>query len=1065
MEAKKFTLETVDCPKMLQVYTEYAYHEVFCYALACEETPDKRAYDADKILMVLISGADSAIQSIKAAIEVGSQGIHFGYGVKGLTSYEFHKELRLFADKGKYEKIPMAINRNRKALALIHEDIVRSKYVLSFDGKPEEVIADLLGSDKYGLHILPEWKETVFQELVRLGYLVKHDIYADKELFPNLEMYSIGLDEDQADEFISDLIKSGKIKFPQSESLEDEDSKPIEEITNLAEYIMEFSNDLVNKVTDMVKPDYDPLHDNELERFNHYKRPLFPVQAHVSTAIAKRLASSSKAVILQGEMSTGKSACMTAIADGLAQLKGKKGYFALLICPPSLTAKWPKEIKMLIPDAEVIVVNQTEDLIRYHMAWIRNGRKKTKPVFFVIAFTTLRNDSAIRPAVEYKIVGTEKQVKEQLPYYRNGYYCPACGKPHQTIESIQIEIQDNKEVEVHTTHNMTPEEFGTTRRIHHNSAYPRNAFCYYCGESLWTRKVMRRYQNFAEWANKVEKPLTAAILANDRAEVARIQADQPDYPTSTSMPRRVAAIEYIRRKMKNDIDICIVDEVHELKGGMTAQGHALGSLAAVSKKVIAGTGTLFGGKAEDIYYLLWRLFPQDMVAAGYEYTEVSRFNEEFGNVEETIFERKESSSYSNTNSRGGKIQTRKKVLPGISSFIFGKFLLHNVVNMRLKDVWPDPVEFVDTPTIFVEMTPELRKYYQQMISTFEQEISTREDGYKLYPQMIDYGIAYPDNPFTFPDARLAVNGERELIWEANHIDENITLPKEAKLQEIVKAELSEGRACIVYVRDTGSSVPQRDIRPRLKQKLEEIGAKVCILDTTTTATNRRSEWLQKKILKEGYNVCIVSQELVKVGLDLLCTPTLIYYQFSWSLYTINQSARRAWRIGQTQECRNYYLAYSDCYQHYMAELIAKKNRATQAINGDISSDGLSAMLGDEGDLQSMLIEAIKKGGMTLEGSAEEWISQTSDRARELLENIGKAKTNASSKTEIIEEKAERSASNGSVPTLFDSLFSVADTPTNIITVAELKQRYEQKPTKKKKKKYVAEHQLAFDLFA
>lgn len=61
------------------------------------------------------------------------------------------------------------------------------------------------------------------------------------------------------------------------------------------------------------------------------------------------------------------------------------------------------------------------------------------------------------------------------------------------------------------------------------------------------------------------------------------------------------------------------------------------------------------------------------------------------------------------------------------------------------------------------------------------------------------------------------------------------------------------------------------------------------------------------------------------------------------------------------------------------------------INGDVSSDGLSAMLGVVGDLQSMLLQSVKDGTMKLEGVAEDWISQTSDRARELLENIGKQK--------------------------------------------------------------------------
>ncbi|NRD81082.1 hypothetical protein HPT25_27705 [Bacillus sp. BRMEA1] len=73
----------------------------------------------------------------------------------------------------------------------------------------------------------------------------------------------------------------------------------------------------------------------------------------------------------------------------------------------------------------------------------------------------------------------------------------------------------------------------------------------------------------------------------------------------------------------------------------------------------------------------------------------------------------------------------------------------------------------------------------------------------------------------------------------------------------------------------------------------------------------------------------------------------------------------------------------------MATLIAQKNRAAAAINGEVSSDGLSAMLGEEGDLQSMLIQSVKNGNKVLKGSTEDWVSQTSDRAREILAGIGK----------------------------------------------------------------------------
>lgn len=983
-----YRVETQDNPKMFQVYLNQAWHEVFCYAFAYEDEGMREG----KLLFSILSGSDSALQSIKGAIDVGSRGgLKFGYGEKTMTEYQFRNEKSLYAEKGKYEKFPMTLTQSRKGLAIVHEDVLNnSKYVLSFESDPAEDIAQLLGGPRFGLYILPEWRRTVLDELIKANHLVKHELYVDPAVFPDgLHLYSVNLIEEEADTFLSNLIKQGKLKFPKEGT-----GKKVVESTDLTNYLLTFNEPMAKELLEKVTLGHDATTDSTIDKFDTYPRELFPVQSHTATAVAKRLLSQ-KAVIIQGEMSTGKSSMMTAIADGYNHLKGKEGYHACLLCPPSLTAKWPLEIKELIPEAEVHVIDNTAKLIRYHQEWINNGKPKpTRPTYFVISFTTMRDDARTVQALEFQHRKTKKQVQEEMEAYRMGYYCTDCGKAHQVVEDKKMHIDENGiEQEIITTHAMTDVEFGVTRRIN-NSKLPANAFCYHCGSSLWTKKVVNRFKGFKHWATH-EKALVECIERQDDIQI--VLDNQPDFESAKGMPRRVAAIEYIRRKMKNFFDISIVDEVHMLKGGMTAQGNSLGSLASVSKKVVAGTGTLFGGKAEDIYFLLWRLFPNDMLKSGYRYEEVTRFNEEYGNIEETVIERKEGSGeYSNTNSRGGDRKSSKKVLPGISPFIFSRYMIQNVINVRLKDVWPDPVELVDTPTIFVPMSAELESHYNAMLSIFQNKIDgNKKEASRLYPQMTDYGIAYPDNPFTFPDALMKMpDGKRELIWRATHLDPDITLPKEEKLQEIVQSEMSEGRATIVYVRDTGSTTEGRDLRPRLKEKLEEVGAKVCILDTNSVANNKRSEWLKKKIEGEGYNVCIVSQELVKVGLDLLCTPTLIFYQFSWSLFTINQAARRSWRIGQTEECRLFYLAYDKSFQEKMAQLIAMKNRATAAINGEVSSDGLSAMLGDEGDLQSMLIQSVKKGGSVLKGSAEDWIAQTSDRARELLATIGKKRVKA-----------------------------------------------------------------------
>lgn len=78
--------------------------------------------------------------------------------------------------------------------------------------------------------------------------------------------------------------------------------------------------------------------------------------------------------------------------------------------------------------------------------------------------------------------------------------------------------------------------------------------------------------------------------------------------------------EFIKRYLpKNYFGLMIIDEGHEYKNYGTAQGQAMGVLARCVNKVLCLTGTLMGGYAEDLFFLLWRLFPQAMIADGFTY--------------------------------------------------------------------------------------------------------------------------------------------------------------------------------------------------------------------------------------------------------------------------------------------------------------------------------------------------------------------------------------------------------------------------------------------------------------
>src|SRR3546814_17147341 len=79
--------------------------------------------------------------------------------------------------------------------------------------------------------------------------------------------------------------------------------------------------------------------------------------------------------------------------------------------------------------------------------------------------------------------------------------------------------------------------------------------------------------------------------------------------------------EFIKRYLpQGTFDLLIADEAHEYKNGGSAQGQAMGVLAAKARKTLLLTGTLMGGYGDDLFHLLFRALPGRMIEDGYRPT-------------------------------------------------------------------------------------------------------------------------------------------------------------------------------------------------------------------------------------------------------------------------------------------------------------------------------------------------------------------------------------------------------------------------------------------------------------
>jgi hypothetical protein len=442
--------------------------------------------------------------------------------------------------------------------------------------------------------------------------------------------------------------------------------------------------------------------------------------------------------------------------------------------------------------------------------------------------------------------------------------------------------------------------------------------------------------------------------------------------------QRMAPIEYIGRYMGGWFDFAIADELHQLAGD-TAQGNGLGVLGRAAKRLIALTGTLMGGYADDLFNIFYRMEPRTMAGEGFAYGGQGRrdFQQQYG-VLETIEKVRETD---NACSRATKktIQVLKK--PGASPLLFGKFLMNTTAFLSLEDI-ADNLPRYDESVLSVEMDSELAKAYEELEEDIRSAIRSHRGNKSLMSILLNTLLLYPDHPYGFEDiwARAFDPETKEyvkfLVTTPRNLKEDGLYAKEHALIADVREELRQGRRCQVYATYTG----EKDVTQRLETVLRQAGFRVAVL-RSSVATDKREDWYERQ-LKAGIEVVICHPKLVETGLDLLAFPTLYFYETGYSLHTLRQASRRSWRIGQRHAVRVKFVTYAGTMQETCLRLMGKKMLVALMMEGKFSGEGLQSLDTDEDLMSAMARELVEKAGVG--ASADQlWKELQSERERVL----------------------------------------------------------------------------------
>ena len=804
----------------------------------------------------------------------------------------------------------------------------------------------------------------------------------------DLMIFRLNLDEEKLKQIVSMLFQNGKIWITKKKQ------KKLQ-FNNLDEYFEVYGKSIVDNLKSILSP-ISELNGKIDKAVLNSMRP-YPQQAAMVNGVYEyfRKKVSDYAILSMGTGS-GKTLQgaliveMMYVGKWLRENPGKTladayadenviNYRHFVMCPGHLVKKWRSFIVKQIPYAKPVIIEDFSKFIKLRQRGPDRVNGKEWYIFSkdfmklsyqriptphkeatrYVEYFRCKDCGLVQSRNNKKCFSCESEniqiVKSR--HMRHGLVCPHCNcliyPTNYVFDMENFELIDDPKSMPLRWYDFTEEKADNQR-------------CIYCDENLWSPFIKNINTEFGArerqpswirqtfWANKAKKGKSTKWVLRGYEDEARELYGEVLNSMDDSMGgcRKYSPALYIKKYLKGYIDVFICDEVHKAKGGSTAQGNAFHQIKKASRYTLGLTGTVAGGVATDLFYLLYRMEPKRMKQKGYDWTSVMKFAKDYGCIQTTYIA--EYSEYHNKCSRGRQLG-QPKVVPGISPLIFSDFLLDRAVFLDIGDMsehMPPLYEYVKLCSPVNQFEAEMHKSYKKVIDYLREYEKMNE--VNLSSVRNQFAMSYLDKPYGVDSILSPLDGD-VIITPKDYsalVEGQGLLSKEKLLVDIVNQELEENRYCVVYAEYTQSEFT--NVLPRLKKILMEH----CNLQPHEVVTMQanypkaidREEWMHKQA-EYGMKVMICNPRLCETGLDFCWNesgitynfPTLIFYQSGYSLFVMWQAAGRSWRLNQREECRTYYLAYERTVQQAILQVLGEKKSATSAIQGRFSADGLAAM--------------------------------------------------------------------------------------------------------------------------